>query len=158
MTNVTTAALLESFPMQSDGDMCAVAAAIAPELVSLFEDCSLCSIYPRIDELDEVTLDRIAIDYSVSWYDYNSDLESKRAQIQDLFKIHKIAGTKQGLKDALAVFCTSVDVEEWFEYNGDPGSFRVTVTPKTGVSSATILALLHKLKRISTDCESIQGV
>lgn len=151
MSNVSAEAILASVPFRPDSDLFAVASAIAPELASLFDDCRLLTIYPRIAELDEATLDRIAADYSVTWYDYNGDLESKRQQIQDLFAVHRIAGTKQGTIAALSAYCIGFDIREWFDFNGDPGTFRYTYTLKPGVNADRTFELLQANKRVSAE-------
>ena len=151
MSDVSTETLLAAFPLDRNSDMFAVASAIAPELASLFEDCRLLTIYPRIAELDEATLDRIAADYSVAWYDYNGDLERKRQQIQDLFAVHRIAGTKRGTIAALSAYCIGFAIQEWYYYNGDPGTFRYTAALKPGVSSGRFIELLQLNKRVSAE-------
>ena len=85
----------------------------------------LASIYARIDELPEELLDILAVDFGVDWYDYDYDLATKRRVIQESFYVHQHLGTVGAVKRALSAVWPNTDVEEWFDYGGDPYYFRV---------------------------------
>ena len=90
-------------------------------------DVRLASIYARIDELPEDLLDILAIDFDVLWYEFNYDLETKRRLIKESFYVHRHLGTIGATKQALCAVWPHTDIEEWFEYDGDPYYFRVLI-------------------------------
>lgn len=87
----------------------------------------LSAIYDRIEELPESLLDLLANDFGVVWYDADQDLETKRRVIKESFYVHRHLGTVGATRKALSAVWPNSDVEEWFEYGGDPYYFRVLV-------------------------------
>lgn len=57
--------------LKNDPNMLALAQVIAEQLQINARDIEKNIIYPRIDELDEQTLDILAYDLHVDWYDYS---------------------------------------------------------------------------------------
>lgn len=85
-------------------------------------------IYYRVDELSENVLDMLATDLHVDWYDYSYSLDIKRSLIKDAVKVHRTLGTRAAVDTTLyAIFGDSFEIEEWFEYEGEPYTFRVEV-------------------------------
>jgi phage tail P2-like protein len=82
-------------------------------------------IYARIDELSEEVLDVLSYDLHVDWYDYNYPIDAKRAVIKDSIKVHMRLGTKYAVVTALGNLHPESEVEEWFQYGGNPFYFRI---------------------------------
>lgn len=123
----TAESILSTFPsaLAADKNLFALASAIAEELEKLYAQNGLISIYPNISELPEELLDILAIDFKVDWYLPDVAVEAKREQIAASFMVHQLLGTKAALVYALSAICPGSDVEEWFEYDGDPYHFRI---------------------------------
>jgi len=85
----------------------------------------LAVIYARIDELGEDVLDILAHDLRVDWYDDSYPIAAKRAVIKDSVKVHKRLGTKYAVVTALGSVFPKSEVQEWFEYGGEPFCFRI---------------------------------
>ena len=83
------------------------------------------AIFQRIYELDEDLLDILAVDCKVDWYDFDADIDTKRRQIATNWHVRKRLGTVGAVKTALQAVWPDTTVEEWFDYDGDPGYFRV---------------------------------
>ena len=83
------------------------------------------AIYCRINELPESLLDILAEDLKVDWYDYSASLETKRKYIADSWYIHKRLGTTAAVERAISDVWPNSNVEEWFDYGGDPFHFRI---------------------------------
>ncbi len=124
---ITRENLLWTLPyaLQQDKDKTSLATVIADELTALYRDNRLLALYTRIDELDEALLDILAKDFHVLWYLYDGTLEAKRAQIKSCFYVHRKLGTKAAMVTALSDICPGSEVNEWFDYGGDPYHFRV---------------------------------
>ena len=86
------------------------------------------AIFQNINKLDEDLLDILAADCKVDWYDYDADIETKRRQIMTNWHVRERLGTVGAVETAIQSVWPNSIVEEWFEYDGDPGYFRVLLS------------------------------
>ena len=138
--------------LKDDENMLALARVIGDELQKTSRMAKLNIIYARIDELEENVLDVLAYDLHVDWYDYTYPIEAKRALIKDSVRVHKRLGTKFAVETALGNLHPNSYVEEWFEYNGEPFSFRVildTTFSRAGAGYFEIKKAVDTYKRLS---------
>ena len=91
------------------------------------QDPRKAAIYCRIDELDEGVLDILAKDFNVSWYDYNATIDEKRSIIRNSMNARRHIGTKASVESIISDVMPGSQVEEWFEYGGDPFHFRMKI-------------------------------
>lgn len=134
-------------PLKDDANMLALAKVIAEQLQISANQIKRNVIYARIDELDEQTLDILAYDLHVDWYDYTYPVEVKRATIKDSVKVHRKLGTKYAVETALGNVFPGTKVKEWFEYGGDPYMFKVIIGATTaGVSADRQAAVLERVR------------
>lgn len=116
-----------------------------------------------IDELPEPVLDLLASELRMPYYLDSMDIETKRSIIEHAVPWHFQAGTPGVVKEFLSnVVGTGCELEEWFEYDGVPGRFRVCVdvsgsseddpVQETDVDSLAEKAL--RMKRFSAWLES----
>ncbi|MCR5175686.1 MAG: phage tail protein [Anaerovibrio sp.] len=85
----------------------------------------LICLYPRIDELSSELVDALAIHFHVDFYDTTLPLAKRKALVKNSIKWHMRKGTKGVVKELIATVFDSADVEEWFDYSGEPYHFRV---------------------------------
>ena len=130
MSNITKETLIQTLPapLEQDQHMHELGETAADAIVSMWANIILPAIYTRIDELPEDLLDILAKDFKVDWYDFNCDLDAKRALIKDSIYVHKHLGTAAAVKRALSDVWPASTVEEWFTYSGSPYHFRVILT------------------------------
>lgn len=128
---------------------------IADQLAKNRELTDKALIYPAIDKLDEPVLDALAYDLNVPWYDYEGDLESKRATIRECLQIHQYKGTKYAVETALRTVYEEVRVSEWFEYGGEPYRFKVIIYDSSNdrEKRARILAKVQYYKNLRSVLE-----
>lgn len=126
-SNIFEADLLQSLPavLKNDETTFAIAYAIAKELHTLLNQTSMATLYPCIDSLPEEVLDVIAYDFKVDWYDYDYTLEQKRDTIKNSWNVHRKLGTKFAVETAISAIYPDTQVEEWWEYGGQPYHFRL---------------------------------
>lgn len=141
-----------------DPKMVALAKAAEAELkVSGLTDSVL--IYSRIEELSEDLLDLLAYDLHCDWYDYRYPVEVKRNILKNNIKIHRKLGTKYAVEKALADVYSTAKVKEWFEYNGSPFCFKVTVNvSQTGIDEKTTKEIEAKMKfykNVRSHCDGV---
>lgn len=88
----------------------------------------------NVDKMPEWRLDEMAWEYNIP-YDYQADVEQKREWVRKAIPMYRILGTKQAIIQYLQGYFGEVEVQENWEYSGDPFHFRVTVggewTPHT---------------------------
>ncbi len=147
-------------PLKDDPEINALGRAIAEQLQVTARQIRQNIIYARIDELDEQTLDILAYDLHVDWYDYSYPIEVKRRTIKDSVKIHRRLGTKYAVETALGAVFPGTRVEEWFEYGGDPYTFRVIINAtENGVTAAQQAAVLERVifyKNLRSHLEAVR--
>ena len=106
--------------LASDIKMVALAKAITDELLTVSGEMKNVLIYARIDDLPEELVDVLAYDLHVDWYDYSYPLAAKRDLLKSSMRVHKKMGTKYAIEKALSALYPESEVEEWFQYEGEP--------------------------------------
>ena len=132
--------------LKNDPNMLALARSIAEQLQVTAQQIKQNIIYARIDELDEQTLDILAYDLHVDWYDYSYPIEVKRRTIKDSVKVHRRLETKYAVETALGAVFPGTKVQEWFEYGGDPFRFKVIIGAAEGVTAQQQAAVLERVR------------
>ncbi len=146
-------------PLKNDDTMLALGQAIAGELQQNIRLARLTIIYPRIDELDEATLDILARDLHVDWYNDAYPIAAKRAVIKSSVQIHKRLGTKYAVVKALGDLFPNTEVQEWFEYGGGTHHhFRIILdltNAKAPADLSQIVRTAKFYKRLSAHLEEV---
>ncbi|MFR8038622.1 MAG: phage tail protein [Anaerovoracaceae bacterium] len=115
------------------------------------------SLWTVIDDLTEWELDKFAWEKDMTWYDYSADIETKRRLIKNSSEVKRNLGTPWAVEEVITAYFGTGFVWEWFEYNGEPGYFRV-VSSNPAITNENIerfLAILNKIKRKSAHLEAI---
>ena len=145
-------------PLKNDASILALGKTIANELQENIRLARLALIYPRIDELDERTLDILARDFHVDWYDDTYPVEAKRAVIKNSVRIHKRLGTKFAVVAAIGAIFPNSEVQEWFEYGGEHHRFRIILdltNAKAPLDLSQILKAAKFYKRLSAHLDEV---
>ena len=98
--------------LKNDPDMMALAQTISAQLQTTAAEIRKNIIYARIDELDEATLDVLAYDLHVDWYDYSYPIEVKRRTIRDSIQVHRRLGTKYAVEKSLVAVYPGTIIEK----------------------------------------------
>lgn len=80
----------------------------------------------NVDKMPEWRLDEMAWEMNCL-YDETADLEVKREWIRNAIPLYSIWGTKASVAEYLKGYFGEIEVEENWQYAGDPFHFRVTV-------------------------------
>lgn len=80
-----------------------------------------------IDKMPEWRLDEMAWELGCL-YDHNANIETKRRWIKDATPLYSALGTPQAIYNFIEGFFDQVELEEHWQYAGDPFHFRVTVS------------------------------
>ena len=113
--------------LAEDENLSGLARTVAEQFDALIRNTERASILINIDELPEAALDILARDFRVDWYDSNASPERKCQQIRTAFDVHRHKGTKAAVETAVSAIAPGAAVEEWFEYDGEPYCFRISM-------------------------------
>jgi len=143
--------------MQQDVDVQGFSAALTPQFRKLAEEARKVAIYSRINDLPEEVLDVLAWQFSVDWYDPDADLPTKRNAIKEAIEIHRIKGTPAAVQRVVEIYFGDGEVEEWFQYGGQPGYFRVKTSNQeaTNEKAALFAKAVNAVKRLSAHLEAV---
>ena len=127
---------------------------IVPQLIVSFDNLST---WDRIEHLSAAELDDLAWELNIAWYDKGAPLEVKRNIVRDSDKVYKKLGTKWAVENVITTYFGEGYIEEWFQYGGEPGRFRVFSTnPTLNESKFTeFINLLNKVKRASAQLDGV---
>ena len=144
--------------LQHDPKMIALAKGFAAEVLKVSGHLNDVLIYSRFDELPEALVDILAYDMHVDWYDYDMPLKVKREVVKNSVRVHKRMGTKYAVETALGSVWPESEVEEWFEYGGEPHHFRIVCDVTESyitVSFKRLVQAVYMYKRLSSHLESV---
>ena len=156
LDNIQFINLLPQF-MRNDRAVQGLSAAVDKIVPSVAARLKTASTWDCIDKLSEAELDALAWEFNISWYDYGADITIKRELVKNSDMVHRSVGTKWAVENVIKTYFGSGHIEEWFEYGGEPGHFRVYSSNPT-VSNERLLefvSLLNKVKRASAKLDGI---
>jgi len=148
--------LLPEF-MKTDDAVKGLAAGVNEVIPQLAASVSTLSTWDHIDSLSDAELDDLAWELNILWYDTGADIGVKRELIKNSDLVYKHLGTKWAVENVISTYFGEGYIEEWFEYGGEPGRFRVYSTnPSLTQERLTeFLNMLNKVKRASAKLDSI---
>lgn len=85
----------------------------------------LLEIYLKMENQKDETLDKLAWQWDVDFYNSGLPKSQKIDLIKNSLYFNSTKGTKAVLQQALDIVYLGAIVEEWFEYGGDPYCFKV---------------------------------
>lgn len=148
--------MLPSFMAKDKFDL-----ALAKGVSNFFQRQSIDServiIVGQTDHLNEAELDQIAIDNNIFWYSNSASIDIKRKLIKDAPLVFNKLGTVWAVEKVINSYLEDTELQEWFDYNGDPGYFRL-VTNNSKILTQDLdvfLNILTKIKRRSQWLEDI---
>ena len=134
---------------------------VVHEMTMAFADHS--QIYTDIDNVTEDVLDELAVNWKIDWYDTGYNIEQKRRIIKTALTVRRTMGTVAAVKAQADAIYPGTTLEEWFEWGGEPGTFRLHVDisqtdaqhPIIFFTNEEIERRLATAKRFSTQLESM---
>lgn len=151
--------LLPQF-MRDDDAVRGLAAGIDAIIPSLSASIETLSTWDHIDDLSEAELDDLAWELNILWYDLSAPIAVKRDLVKNSDKVWKHIGTKWAVENVIMTYFGEGHIEEWFEYGGEPGRFRI-VAKNPSLAEETLLQfmnILNKVKRASAKLDGISIV
>lgn len=118
-------------------------------------------LFCDIDEASEEVLDALAVELQTPLYKNDYPLTVKRQIVKNSMLYYIRSGTRGAVEELLADIYQGAEVEEWFEYGGEPNYFRVaidisrTTVPVAEMTPAELESWLYSVKRASSALESL---
>lgn len=111
----------------------------------------------NVEKMLEWRLDELAWEYNISWYDHGASIGTKREIIKNVYTVSRNLGTKSAVENVIRTYFGDGDVEEWFDYDGLPGHFRVqTINPTLREEKLEqFLFVLENVKRLSAKLDEV---
>lgn len=144
--------------LKHDPKMRAIAEAVTKEALTVSGEIENVLIYSRIDELPEELIDILAYDMHVDWCDYSFPLKVKRDILKGSVKVHKKMGTKYAVEKALGALYPQSEVEEWYQYEGQPHHFHIVCDVTENRVTASFQEIINAVmmyKRLSSHLDEV---
>ena len=148
--------LLPQF-MKEDGAIIGLSKA-TNEIMGIFDKAArLMTTWDRINELPETELDNLAWELNITWYDKRVPISVKRELILNSDKVYQKLGTKWAVENVINTYFGEGHISEWFEYEGEPGHFKIYSSNPTITNEKLIqfLGILNKVKRGSSHLDGV---
>lgn len=131
MTKIQDASLYEILPFNVKSENIEVQAfsyAIQQAISMLCRFSDRVRVMAVIDDMPESVIDNLAVELNLPCFHVESSLDVKRALVKDAFIWHNTAGTASAIRRYFSTISQNTDIQEWFEYGGEPYHFRITAT------------------------------
>ena len=120
----------------------------------------LFTTWNQIDNMTGAELDMLAEELHISWYDKTASMDVKRELIKSSDLIHAKMGTNWAVQNVIETYFGSGEIQDWYEYGGEPHHFKVSTSNQSVTSEAAekFLNVLNKVKRKSAFLDGIELV
>lgn len=159
---LTAENMLHALPdvLKNDSGTAALASCTAAALAERKAEIDSLILYARMDELPEPLLDLLAQDFKVDWWDGDYSLEEKRQTLRDSWHVHRTLGTKAAVETALSAIYPNTKVMEWWEYDGLPYHFRLSINVSSDETSSLkhqrVMARLELYKNLRSQLDEVE--
>ncbi|MBM7592245.1 phage tail protein I [Brevibacillus fulvus] len=116
------------------------------ELQDIASATSRLPLLANLDSLDEQWLDELLWQFHVEGIEFAETLDEKRGLIRNSIDVHRTKGTRYAIERILEILSMQGVIEEWWEFDGEPFTFRIDINIKSDrVITNEKLNLLEKL-------------
>lgn len=102
--------------------------ALKKAMQRLMNYCQNIGIYNSIDTLPENILDLLAVELNTQYYDDTLSIDVKRNLIKNTFIWYMYTGTPAAVTELVTAVFGNGEIQEWFEYGGEPYHFKINTT------------------------------
>ncbi|GIO39083.1 hypothetical protein J41TS12_39440 [Paenibacillus antibioticophila] len=159
MIDLKSLSMLDMLPdnLKQDPNITAAAKALDSSLQGLSEQIMKLPRFSRLDQLNDDEADELAWQFHVDFYDPDLPIEQKRELVKNAFLFHRRKGTPAAVEELIEILFGTGQVEEWFEYGGEPGYFRVRTTDQTATNERAqeFIRAVDSVRRLSAHLESV---
>lgn len=152
MTKLQDSRFTEIAPynLASQTEVQAIAYAIGRQIAKVCAYADRARVYAAIDQLDEQTLDLLAVELRAPAYDENYSIPVKRALVQGALTFYMKMGTPYAVNKIIEAIFQTGRISEWFEYGGKPFHFKAyttnpAITPEDVDEFTRVLSTVKRL-------------
>ncbi len=118
--------------------------------------CQNISVFSVIDSAPDNVLDLLALELNTQYYEDTLDIEVKRQLIKNTLVWYMSAGTSAAVAELVQTVFGEGEVQEWFQYGGDPYTFRIqTSAILTPEINEFFNRMIERVKNTRSHLESI---
>ncbi|MBO2943591.1 phage tail protein I [Paenibacillus sp. F411] len=161
MINIDQISVYDLLPpnAQADPTVSAAARALDSHVQQLNKEVEDLSFYRRLMQgrITDAEADERAWQDHVDFWDTTLPLEQKVQLLKNAKEFHRIKGTPGAIEDLITILFGEGKVEEWFQYGGEPGYFRVTTNnPEVTLDRAQeFYRAVESVKRLTAHMEEV---
>lgn len=106
---------------------------------------------------DNALTDELAWQNHVDFYNAALPVEQKRALVRGAYSFHRKKGTNAAVEDLIKILFGDGRVEDWYEYGGQPGHFRVLTSNESVTTGRALefIRALNSVKRLSAHLDVV---
>ena len=127
-------------------------------LHKIFEKTKCILLLPNLDTLPEEVVDSLAWQFHVDFYEPDMSLTKKRSMVREAVYWHMIKGTPAAVEKVVAAVFQSAEVQENWEYGGDPYYFRVAGVLEPLTDTDTITRLVNAINSVKNTRSWLEGI
>jgi len=132
---------------KDDPEIISLSYALKQAITLLMTKVERVYLFSNLDALPEEIIDLLAAELRTQYYDAQMPLATKRKLVRNTLPWHMIAGTPAAVEELIDIAFGGGKVLEWFEYGGNPYTFKVeTLTPPPSGSYSFFLKMIQKVK------------
>lgn len=152
MTKLHNSRFTEITPynLASQPEVRAIAYAIGKQVAKVCTYADRVRVYAAIDQLNEATLDLLAVELRAPAYNENYSISVKRTLVQGALTFYMKMGTPYAVNKIIKAIFQTGRISEWFEYGGKPFHFKAyttnpAITPEDVDEFTRILSTVKRL-------------
>lgn len=148
--------------MRYNPETISIGYAILQEKRRIMDFADRTRLMSAIDELDERILNYLAVELRTPAYDDSFPLETKRELIKGTLPFYAQLGTVAAVEWIIRTLVGNGTVEEWFEYDGNPYCFRVSIDvpdrPVTLEEAEQVMRGIFQCKNLRSHLDVVQYI
>ena len=138
--------------MQQDKTALGFAYALDRQLKKIIMKIADLKVYSDIDNLPEQLLDELAWQFNIPEYNLSYSIDVKRTLVKTCIETHRHRGTVSAVEKVITDIFGEGWVEEWFEYGGEAGYFKIHTT-----NSAVTDEMVDEFERVLSTTQNIRS-
>jgi len=160
MIKISDVSLLDLLPpnLRYVPSLSAAAQAIDAERKDILDAINKLALFPRLNSLTDVEADELAWQWHVDFYDPSLPLDQRRELVKKSYAWHRRKGTPSAVEELIRTIFGDGEVQEWFEYGGQPGMFKVITSNSSTTSDMAqeFLEAIKSIKNVRSHLEAIE--
>ena len=140
---------------QTVNDICD---SIQAKFDGVYQDTFLVVLLANLDKLSEALVDELAWQFHVDFYRDNYPIENKRKLVRTAIERHRRKGTPAAVEEIVSTVYQWTQIEEWWEWGGDPYYFRLVLRaqdPMPPLTIGEVMQLVNEYKSLRSHLEGI---